>query len=127
MTSSMSLSGLRVRELAKRVGKKIGEDDVFGRSAQLAYYFFLALFPMLLFLLSAAALVTGPGSALQHNLMSYIARVAPPDASKLIQQTVAETFRAGGGWKTVLGIVAALWAASQGMLATMDTLNCAYN
>lgn len=127
MPSPFSLAGLSTRELAKRVGKAIGEDDIFGRAAQLAYYFFLALFPLLLFLLMVAALIIGPGSSLQNNLMNYIGRVAPPDASHLIQQTVAQTFKASGGIKAIIAIVGALWAATQGVTALMDTLNAAYN
>lgn len=127
MASALSLGGLSARELGKRVAKAIGEDDVFGRAAQLAYYFFLALFPLLLFLLTIAALVIGPGSSLQTNLVNYVGRVAPPDASKLIQQTIAQTFQASGGLKAIFAIVGALWAATQGVTALMDTLNAAYN
>jgi membrane protein len=59
--------------------------------------------------------------------MNYIGRVAPPDASRLIRQTVAQTFQASGGIKAVIAIIGALWAASQGVTALMDTLNSAYN
>src|SRR5579871_2850208 len=127
MASALNLGGLSGKELGKRVGKSIGEDDVFGRAAQLAYYFFLALFPMVLFLLSVVALATGKGSPFEHSLMSYIGRLTPPDASHLIQQTIAQTFDASGGFKTLFAIVGALWAASQGVTALMDTLNTAYN
>jgi membrane protein len=127
MAGPTSLGGLKARELGQRVRKAIGEDDVFGRAAQLAYYFFLALFPLLLFVLMVAALVIGPESALQGKLVDYIGRVAPPDASRLIQQTVAQTFKASGGGKAIIAIVGALWAASQGVTALMDTLNSAYN
>ena len=126
MSSAFNLGGLSARELARRVGKGMGEDDVFGRAAQLAYYFFLALFPLLLFLFMLAALVMGPNSGMQASLTSYLARVAPPDASKLIQQTVAQTFKASGGIKALFAIVGALWSASQGVVALMDTLNSAY-
>jgi membrane protein len=127
MPSPLSLGGLSARELSRRVGKGIGEDDVFGHAAQLAYYFFLALFPLLLFLFMMAALAMGPNSGMQASLVSYLGRVAPPDASKLIQQTVAQTFQASGGIKALFAIIGALWSASQGVVALMDTLNSAYN
>jgi membrane protein len=126
MTSPSNLGGLSAKELGKRVWADIGRDDVFGRAAQLAYYFFLALFPLVLFLLSIIALVSGRGSSLESSLMSYISRVAPSDASQLIKSTVAQTFEASGGLKAVFAIVGALWAASQGVSALMDTLNTAY-
>lgn len=127
MSSALSLGGLSLRQLSRRVGKAIGTDDVFGRAAQLAYYFFLALFPLLLFLLMVAALAIGSNSGMQASLVDYLGRVAPPDASKLIQQTVAQTFKASGGIKALLAIIGALWSASQGVVALMDTLNSAYN
>jgi uncharacterized BrkB/YihY/UPF0761 family membrane protein len=43
------------RELFKRTAKETSEDDCFGLAAQLAYYFFLALFPPILFLLALAS------------------------------------------------------------------------
>jgi hypothetical protein len=39
-------------ELFKRTLEDVREDDCFGLAAQLPYYFFLALFPAILFILS---------------------------------------------------------------------------
>ena len=127
MADAWGLGGLSASDLGRGVRKAVGKDDVFGRAAELAYYFFLALFPLLLFLFMVAALLIGPKSALQANLMNYIGRVAPPDAAHLIQQTVAQTFKASGGLKALFAIIGALWAASQGVTALMETLNSAYN
>jgi len=40
------------RNVFAHVGRKIKGDDVFGNAAQLAYYFLLALFPLLIFFLT---------------------------------------------------------------------------
>ncbi|MEJ7654985.1 MAG: hypothetical protein WKH64_17440, partial [Chloroflexia bacterium] len=50
MFMSLGLGGLSWKELAKRVWSETQDDDVLGRSAQLSYYFLLALFPALLFI-----------------------------------------------------------------------------
>ena len=42
-------------ELARRPWHEVIDDDVLGLAAQLSYYFFLALFPALLFLLALAS------------------------------------------------------------------------
>ena len=42
-------------ELGRRTWREALDDDVPGLAAQLAYYFFLALFPALLFLLALAS------------------------------------------------------------------------
>ena len=58
----LDLRGQTWKALAKRVWSDIGEDRVFGRSAELAYYFLLALFPLLLFLTSVIGIIIGSGS-----------------------------------------------------------------
>ena len=42
-------------ELARRTWREVVDDDVLGLAAQLSYYFFLALFPAILFLLAVAS------------------------------------------------------------------------
>jgi Virulence factor BrkB len=42
-------------ELARRTWREVIDDDVLGLAAQLSYYFFLALFPAILFLLAVAS------------------------------------------------------------------------
>ncbi|MBV9481792.1 MAG: YihY/virulence factor BrkB family protein [Acidobacteria bacterium] len=120
------LGGLGFRQFASEVGNKVNADDVFGRAAQLAYYFFLALFPLLLFVLSTLALVAGAGSQWQQDLLSSVSRFVPADAAKLIASTIEQTFHAARGWKAALGIAGALWSASSGVSALMDTLNSVF-
>ena len=58
------LEGFKVplgwRELLKRTVKETNDDDCLGLAAQLAYYFFLALFPATLFLLALASFSLSP-------------------------------------------------------------------
>ena len=57
-----SLGGLSVGQLAVRVWTAANNDDVFGRSAQLAYYFFRALFPPLICLTALIGMLAGSGT-----------------------------------------------------------------
>ena len=109
-----------------RSSKSINEDDIVGRSAALSYYFMLALFPLLLFLLSLFGLAAGPGSELRSSLLQMLARVVPASAAELVHKTVDEVSHNSGGGKLIFGILAALWAASNGMGAIMESLNIAY-
>ncbi len=125
--SVWKFGGLSFKQFFSQVGNGVSTSDVFGRAAQLAYYFFLAVFPLLLFVLSTMALVAGPNSSLQQILISSFSRFAPgPDEAKLVQRVIEQTFHAAGGWKAILGIVGALWSASSGVSALMDTLNSAF-
>jgi len=127
MSSLWKLGGLRWIELAKRTWREIQEDDVLGRAAQLSYYFLLALFPLLLFLTSVIGLVLGSGTGVRHQLFGYLSRVMPPSAFQLIDSTLWELSAASGAGKISFGILAALWAASNGMGAITESLNVAYD
>ena len=125
--SLWKLGGLSVTELAKRVWKEIQEDEVFRRAAELSYYFLLALFPFLIFLTSVIGLVLGSGTGTRHQLFDYLARVMPPSAFQLINTTIQEVSAASSGGKLSFGILATLWAASNGMGAITTSLNVAYD
>jgi membrane protein len=124
---SLSLGGFSWGELAKRVYKESLEDDVLGRAAQLSYYFLLALFPALLFLTSLLGYFAGENLQLRTDLFRYLSTVLPGDASQLIAKTVNDVTQGSGGGKLSFGILATLWAASNGMGAISESLNVAYD
>ena len=127
MGSMWALGQLSLSQLGKRVWSEINEDNVFGKAAELSYYFLLALFPLLIFLTSVIGLVLGSGTGTRHTLFDYLARVVPPSAFQLIDSTMLEVSSASSGSKLSFGILAALWAASNGMGAITETLNVAYD
>jgi membrane protein len=124
--SLWKLGGLTPLVLGKRVGKEIGQDEVPVRSAALAYYFVLAVFPAMLFVLSIIGFFAATGSQLREALFSNLARMLPGSASDLIHKTLDEVTNASGAGKAIFGILAALWAASNGVTAVMQSLNIAY-
>ena len=127
MASLWKLGGLSWPQLGKRVWAEIQEDNVFGRAAELSYYFLLALFPFLIFLTSIIGIVLGSGTGTRHTLFEYLARIMPPSAYQLLSTTMLEVSNASGGGKISFGILAALWAASNGMSAITESLNTAYD
>lgn len=127
MASMWTFGGLTWKELAKRVWHEMQEDDVFGRAAQLSYYFLLALFPMLLFMTSLLGYFAEAGTGLRENLLNYLGNVMPGSAYELVHTTVDEISKAKSGGKLSFGILATLWAASNGMGAISESLNVAYN
>ena len=127
MFKTMTLGGLSWKELGKRVYAEVMDDDVLGRAAQLSYYFLLALFPALLFLTSLLGYMAGEDSQLRQGLFNYLSTVLPGEASKLVSQTVTDVTQSSGGGKLSFGILATLWAASNGMGAISESLNAAYD
>ena len=126
-TSLWKLGELSWGELAKRVWREMNEDDVFGDAAKLAYYFLLALFPLLIFLTSGIGLLLGSGTGLRHELFNYLARVLPASAFQLVDSTMWEISNSSGAGKLSFGLLVALWAASNGMGAITQALNMAYD
>ena len=123
MASLWKLSGIKGKVLAKGVWSEIQKDDVFGRAAQLSYYFLLALFPLLIFLTSIIGMLIGSAAGLRSSLFSYLAEVMPPSAFQLIESTMWKSATSTGG---KLSLVVAARAASNGMGAITEALNVAY-
>jgi membrane protein len=115
------------RDFLKHVWTRAEEDEIFDRSAQLSYYFLLALFPLLLFLITLFGYFDGAGSHLRNKLISYLGDVMPPTAFHLVVVTIDEVTKARGGGKLSFGLLFALWAASSGVNALAQGLNAAYD
>ena len=126
MFSSWGLGGLGWKELGRRVWSEMSEDDVWGRAAQLSYYFLLAVFPLLIFLTTLLGYFAEAGSELRADLLRLLGTVVPAEATDLIFKTVTEAEQNAGGGKLSFGILATLWAASNGMGAITESLNVAY-
>ena len=112
-------------EVFKRTWREAGKDDVFGRSAQLAYYFFLALFPLLICVVTVLGVLAGKDAHVQDAVLNFLA-ILPGSAFTLIQKTLTEVDQAHATSKLSVGLIFSLWSASAGMSGMMDTLNAAY-
>lgn len=103
----------------------MSEHDVFTGAAALTYYFFLALFPALIFLLSLIPFL--PFAPELHSyLMTIIQEALPEEGSELLSQTIAEVTVQRRGGLLSLGGILTLWAASAGTYAAMRRLDAAY-
>jgi len=108
--------------LAKRTWSEASEDNAAGHAAELAFYFLLAFFPLLIFLLS----ILGFMPSAQQRLIEYLTQAAPPDATKLLRDWVSDVAGKTTGGLLSFSLLASLWAASSGIVALMRTLNVAY-
>ena len=113
-------------KFAGRLWKRFNDHDIFGGAAKLSYYFLLALFPLLLVLVNLLGYFAETGTELRTKLISYLATVMPSSAITLVQTTLDEISESRSGGKLSLGLLAALWAASNGMGAISTTLNAVY-
>ena len=118
-------STLGWRELLTRTAKETSADNGLGLAAQLAYYFFLALFPTFLALLALASFF--PLHNLTDQVTTALGRFAPPEILSLIREQM--TNLSGGEHSGVLsfGFLAALWSSSAALVALIEALNRAYD
>ena len=102
------------------------KDNCLGMAAQLAYYFFFALFPALL----VVGVVASPFSDDQdfvRNMFLLLGGFVPSEGIQIIVEQL-QTIQANqaAGLFTV-GMLTALWSSSAAMTAIIDTLNNAYD
>lgn len=90
------IPGLSIAVLARRVTEKVRADKVFGRAAELAYFFLFSLFPLLFVLTSLLGLVSS-GALIRGELLRYFRTVLPWSAYELIVSTLREVTDASGG------------------------------
>lgn len=98
------------RTLFKRTIKESLADDALGLAAQLAYYFFLALFPALLFLLALASFF--PLGRFTEMLPDMLGAFAAPQMVELIRTQLQELSNRNNGGLLSLGLLGALWTSS---------------
>jgi membrane protein len=112
-------------ELVKRTVKETQADKGFGLAAQLAYYFFLALFPALLVLIALAGVFADAG--LVERLVNMMSGAVPPDVISIIRDQLIRISQGQQGGILTFGVLAALWSSSAAIVSLIDSLNSAYD
>jgi membrane protein len=120
------LGSLSWRALVKNVWLEIYAGTLLTHAAALSFYFLLALFPLMLFLITILGFFAEGGTELRQQLLSILARIVPYSASTLIHTTVEEIGQNADGGKLSFGILTALWISSSGMGAISEALNAMY-
>ncbi|MBO0861532.1 MAG: YihY/virulence factor BrkB family protein [Chloracidobacterium sp.] len=118
-------SDLIWRRTALKIWRKLAEDDIFGRAAQLAYHWLFSIFPLLIFLTTLIAFLP-----MRQNLDQWIgtlSAVLPPEAYTLLNNTFHQIARRQRGGLLSFSILLMLWSSSSGMEAIINALNRAYN
>ena len=112
-------------ELFKKTFNETLADDVFNLAAQQAYYFFFALFPALLALISIASFF--PIENLTGEITTMLQRVAPEDVIGIITDQIQKIGQSNAGGILTLAFFFTLWSSSSAVVAMCSTLNAAYD
>jgi membrane protein len=116
--------GMPILEVLRRTVKETIDDDCLSIAAQLAYYFALALFPALLFVVSLASYL--PFSVVTE-VVAALEPIAPPEVLEIIRKQL-ESIMAGEATSLLtIGVLGALWSSSGAMTSIVSALNKAYD
>lgn len=118
-----NLHGATTTAVGKRIWNSLNDDRIFGRAAELSFYFLFALFPTLLSASSILGLAAKSGPAIYDKLLNYLALVIPTSALSTVLTTFNQTTAASTPGKVTFGLIASIWSASVGISAIQDTLN----
>ena len=91
------------------------------RARAIAFSFFLALFPALIFLLTLIPYI--PIDGLQENMIGLLQDILPANAYELLDQTLTDTIQKPRGGLLSIGFGTALFIASNGMIGIMDSFD----
>ena len=114
------------KEFGRKLYEKAIETDLFGRAAQVAFYFSFAFFPLLLFLVTLFGIILGNTESLQAELFQYLSQILPPSAFDLVRTTMGEIIASSSGGKLTFGLLVTLWSASAGIDSLRGALNSVY-
>src|SRR5688572_303516 len=92
-------------------------------AAQLAYYFFFALFPTLLVMIAIADVF----AADVMKMVGGLGGILPPAALSLITEPLGKLTEGKRGGLLTIGMLTALWSSSAAMTAIINTRNTDYD
>jgi membrane protein len=111
------------KSLLRLLWHRIEEDDIPGLSAQLAYFFLLSLFPLLILIFSLLPYLPIP----YPDILGSIREFAPPQTMDLIEKNVNHVMNNRNGGLLSIGVIGTIWSASNGIHALVRAFNMAYN
>jgi len=94
------------------------------RAKAIAFTFFLALFPALIFLFTLIPYIPIPG--LQNNLISFIQDLLPTDTFALLEKTIRGVIQEQRGGLLSIGLLLSLFVSTNGVMAMMESFDKSY-
>ncbi|MGD6960340.1 YihY/virulence factor BrkB family protein [Rossellomorea aquimaris] len=108
---------------SKSLFSNISANDVTGLAAQIAYYFLLSLFPLLIFIVTLLPYLPVE----QGDILGLVRDFAPGETMSMIEETLQDIMSNRNSGLLSVSIIATIWSASNGMNAIVKSLNRAYD
>ncbi len=97
--------------------------DMGGMGAQLAFFFLLSFFPLIIFLVTLLPYL----NLKQEQIFEFMEGIIPPEVYSMVEGILKEVLMYQNGGLLSIGILGTIWSASRGVNALMKTLNRAYD
>src|SRR5436305_10669847 len=111
--------------LLNQTYRKTMEDHALDLASQLAYYFFLALFPALLCMLAIASFF--PLQNFTDEVVRTLGPFAPREMIDIIRQEMVQIAQGNHGGLFTIGLLGALWSSSSAMVSMIGAMNRTYD
>ncbi|SNT04969.1 membrane protein [Bacillus sp. OK838] len=110
-------------KFSKELIKEIKEDRVTGLAAEQAYYYLLALFPLLILLLSILPYLNIDIQTALDTIKTFM----PTETMEVIEKNIINILSERNGGLLTFGFLGTIWSASNGMNAFIHSMNIAYD
>ncbi|MDP1417669.1 YihY/virulence factor BrkB family protein [Peribacillus simplex] len=110
-------------KFSKKLIKEIKEDRVTGLAAEQAYYYLLALFPLLILLLSILPYLNIDIQTALNTIKTFM----PAETMEVIEKNIINILSERNGGLLTFGFLGTIWSASNGMNAFIHSMNIAYD
>jgi len=111
-------------QFLKALYQETQDDNILNGAAVLGFYLMLAIFPAMIFVLAVIPYL--PIENVDQAIMNLLRQTMPSSASEMFTGAVQEVTQEQRGDLLSFGLLAALWAISNGMYAIMQQLNITY-
>lgn len=115
--------GYKIGVFIKKMIKRYSAHNIAATSAQIAYYWILAFFPFLIFVIS---LLTFANISVDL-LLNYIATIVPSTLMPFIQNTINQFILYRSTTLLSVGVLVSLWSGGTAVNALLKGIHLAYN
>lgn len=118
-----SIDMLTIKGFLQDLIDRIRRSDMSGMGAQLAFFFLLSFFPMLIFLVTLLPYL----NLEQGQVFNFLSTIMPDEVYGFIEGTLVDVLNKQNSGLLSIGILGTIWSASKGVDALMKALNRAYD
>lgn len=118
-----SINMLTTKGFIQDLSYRIQRSDMSGMGAQLAFFFLLSFFPMLIFMVTLLPYL----NLEQGQVFDFLDTIMPNEVYNFIEGTLVDVLNKQNSGLLSIGILGTIWSASKGVDALMKALNRAYD